>query len=147
MARKNDWLAASSFEQAHELASAINTISIHAKLLLSGAQDPTPESEIKRSRAHLLSFLKRLQTIVKDTKKRGPVVGADPHMEDLARAFLVGGSADSGAHEAPRLLDEIPNLVESEKPSDLNRLLKDLERLRSLVVVENPSEPVELAAT
>ena len=146
MARKNDWLAASSFEQAHELASAINTISIHAKLLLGGVQDPAPESEIARSRAHLLSFLERLRTILKETKKRGPVVGADPHMEDLARAFLVGVDADSGAREAPRLLDEIPNLVESENPSDLHRLVKDLERLRSLVAVENPSEPVELAA-
>ena len=45
---KNDWLTASSFERTHEIVSAINTLSIHAKLVLAGIDDSTNQEEVEK---------------------------------------------------------------------------------------------------
>lgn len=73
-------LAASSFEQAHEVASAINTLSIHAKLRLEGIADPAHPADIEQARRRLLGFLARLRTVVREGEVDGGVVGADPQL-------------------------------------------------------------------
>lgn len=50
----SDWVAATTFEQTHEVLFAINTLSIHAKLMTAGVEDPAPDSEMERARARLL---------------------------------------------------------------------------------------------
>ena len=43
-----DWLAAANFEQTHDLVSAINTLSIHAKLALAGAANTGDPAEVEQ---------------------------------------------------------------------------------------------------
>lgn len=144
MATKNDWLAASSFEQAHELASAINTLSIHAKLLLAGVENPAPADDVQRARRRLLSFLKRLQAVLGETTTAGVVIGVDPQLGDVAGRFLSRQARGSDKREIPRLLAELPTLIESERQADLPRLVAGLQELRSLVNVPAPYQPVQL---
>jgi hypothetical protein len=147
MPTKNDWLTAVGFEQAHEVASAINTLSIHAKLLLAGARDPTPTQDIQQARQRLISFVERLQSVVKDVRDKRAVVGADPQMADVVLALLTETRRDPSSRGRPRLLDDLPSLIESERSADLHLLVKGLQQLRSLVEVDTRSEPVELASS
>jgi hypothetical protein len=144
MATKNDWLAAASFEQAHEVASAINTLSIHAKLVLDGIADPTPAEDVQQARQRLSGFLARLQAVLADVQRAGAVVGADPQLGDVALRFLSRQQGPLGKRETPRLLVELAALIESERPADLRRLVAGLQELRSLLDVHAPSEPVQL---
>jgi hypothetical protein len=146
MPTKNDWLAAVGFEQAHEVASAINTLSIHAKLLLAGTRDPTPAQDIQQARQRLASFVERLQAVVKDVRDKGAVVGADPQIADVALALLAETRRDPSSHGHPTLLEDLPSLIQSERSQDLPRLVKGLQELRSLVEVDTTSEPGELAS-
>lgn len=143
MATKNDWLAASSFEQAHEVASAINTLSIHAKLVLDGVEDPAPAEDVQKARRRLLSFLKRLQAVLGETTSAGVVIGADPQLGDVAGRLLSRQVRESGKRETPRLLTELPTLIESQSEADLRRLVAGLQELRSFVDVPEPSAPVQ----
>jgi glutathione S-transferase len=144
MTAKNDWLAASSFEQAHEVASAINTLSIHAKLLLDGITDPAPAEEVQQARQRLRAFLARLQAVLEDAQRAGAVVGADPQLGDVALRFLSRQQGQPGKRATPGLMVELPALIESERPDELRRLVTGLHELRSLVDVHAPSEPVQL---
>lgn len=144
MATRNDWLAASSFEQAHEVASAINTLSIHAKLLLDGFDDPTPIRDVQKARRRLSSFLRRLQAVLGETESTGIVVGADPQLGDVASRFLSRQVREPGRHEQPRFLTELPALIESDSREDLPRLVAGLQELRSLVIVPAPSTPIQI---
>src|SRR5215469_13484206 len=85
-----DWLAAANFEQTHEIVSAINTLSIHAKLVLAGADYTGEAAEIQQARARLLSFLERFGSLLQDIEgsQEGTIVGADPRLRELAAQFL-----------------------------------------------------------
>lgn len=144
MATRNDWLAASTFEQAHEVASAINTLSIHAKLLLDGVDDPTPIDDVQKARRRLSSFLGRLQAVLGESGSTGVVIGADPQLGDVAGRFLSRQVREHGTREAPRLLTELPTLIESDREEDLPRLVAGLQELRTLVTVPAPSTPIQI---
>lgn len=144
MATRNDWLAASSFEQAHEVASAINTLSIHAKLMLDGVEDPTPVEDVQKARRRLSNFLKRLQAVLCETESTGVLIGTDPQLGDVAGRFLSRQVREPGRREAPRLLTELPTLIESDCEEDLHRLVAGLQELRSLVSVPAPSTPIQI---
>ena len=52
-AGKNDWLASQSLERSLDVISAINRISIHAKLRLAGIADTTTRDELNSARRSL----------------------------------------------------------------------------------------------
>src|SRR5487761_419081 len=87
---EDDWRAAASFERTHVILSAVNTLLIHAKLILAGVPDPTPGAEIQKARGTLTSLLNRLGSLVEATgqRKNSAVVGADPQLAELARWFI-----------------------------------------------------------
>ena len=136
MKTKGDWLAASSFERTHEVLSAINTLSIHAKLHLAGARDPASEEEVKAAREHLLGFLSGLDELLIEAEQEDDraVVGADPRMVDLARRYLSARKRwprPSVVFELP--IGELSSLVRSEREEDLPRLVECLRGLRMLL--------------
>lgn len=140
----NDWLAAASFENAYDVLSAINTLSIHAKLVVANADDPTPADDIVKARSRLAVFLQSLSRVIKDASERnqGAVVGADPRLGQIARHYLVKQTGHGRAMAIRDGLEELPALVASDKKAQLRQAIPLLNELRSVV-----EEQVEQAAT
>jgi hypothetical protein len=143
---KSDWLAASNLERTHEILSAINTLSIHAKLALSDIEDPASATDIQRSRERLIEFLNGIEAVLeKAERERGAVIGTDPQLGELARRFLAPGpDAARRSRSADLPLDKLPALVSSERPEDLTSLVRYLERLRSLVEEQMHTDVADL---
>lgn len=131
---QNSWLAASSFERMHEILIAINALSIHAKLILAGRPDPAGEVEVHTARNKLLNFLHQIRTLLLDAEAdRGPVVGVDPGLAELAIQYL----SRQQSHETSRLANlsfaDLDRLVVSEQKDDLVALVDYLHDLRALL--------------
>jgi len=133
---KNEWLTAHSFERAHNLISAINTLSIRAKLCLAGVDDSSREDEVEKAREHLLAFLGRFEAVVQGAERNrdGTVLGADPRLGQLAKKFL------SVKSQWPRRstlysssFTEMRELLTSKRAEDQQSLINFLRDLRLLV--------------
>ena len=147
----NEWLAARSFERAHEVISAINTLSMYAKLNARGIADATRAEEAHGAKAVLAAFLAKLETLVAVAQKDPESVGAgaDPRLGSLARRFVAAqkhwprqsplyaqptqglvkllSSADS--HDQEQLVEclrELRNLIEQNVHSDVVGILGDI---------------------
>ncbi len=139
-----EWLATESFERAHKIISAINTLSIHAKLTMAGVEDTASPEEISEARGQLGSFLDRFGHVVSEVEENqeAPVLGVDPGLNMLAQQFV------ASRHRWPRSilfdmpLDQIRQLIQSENRSDLPRLVECLRGLRSLVEQNTHSDVV-----
>jgi hypothetical protein len=139
-----EWLATESFERAHKIISAINTLSIHAKLTLAGAHDTASPEEVAEAREQLGSFLDRFEHVVSEVEEdqEAPVLGVDPGLNMLAQQFV------ASKHRWPRSilydipLDRFKQLVQSENPSELPQLVECLRALRSLVEQNTHSDVV-----
>jgi hypothetical protein len=132
----SDWLAAANFEQTHELVSAINTLSIHAKLALAGAAYTGDPAEVEQARSRLLAFLDRFGSLLEanESSPDGTIVGADPRLRDLAAQFL--SAKRSLPQRSPLYALSLPALrrvIQSERPEDLRELVACLRDLRLLV--------------
>ncbi len=133
---KSDWLAASSFERTHETISAINTLSIHAKLTLANISDPTSESDLETARQRLSAFLERLQDLLEGAKQSrgGTVVGADPRLGELATRYLQDVRVQPGRSSPGTIpVSTIARLMRSEQRKDLETLIEYLRDLRTLL--------------
>lgn len=133
---KNDWLTASSFERTHEVVSAINALSIHAKLVLAGIDDSANQEEVEKSRERLLAFLNRFEILLRETElgRDSTVIGTDPRLGDLALRYL------SEKRRQPRRsplfeisLAQLIDSVRTERQEDISSLISYLRGLRSLV--------------
>lgn len=144
---KADWLEASSLERMHQLVAAINTLSIHAKLLLASRTDPAQPDDIDVAREHLLNFLNRFNALIRDADRSrdGAVVGADPQLAGLAASYLDlsrQAAPDSPLFTTP--LEEASEMVRSERDEDLARLVPFLRELRSLIQQQPQADVTEL---
>ncbi len=132
---KNNWLAASSFERTHELISAINTLSVHAKFIGAGIEDGENENEVQRARSGLIAFLERLKILFDAVhNQNNAIVGADPRLGELALRFLSERQLlprRSVLYSQP--IDRLKELVQSELTEDMADLVSCLRDLRTLV--------------
>jgi len=133
---KSDWLAASSFERTHEIVSAINTLSIHAKLTLASVDDSVNAGRVREARARLTEFLDRFSPVLCEAEGSydRAVVGADPRLGELAVRFLSARRRwpqRSSLFETP--IGRVRDLLQSERQEDLPTLISCLEGLRLLV--------------
>lgn len=134
--KNNEWLTAESFEQTQEIVSAINTLSIHAKLTLAEIDDSDRGEEVREARARLLTFLVRFEAVVQAAEQRpeGTVLGVDPRLGQLATKFLSAKSQwpqKSALYATP--FAELRRLLTSDTPADLKALVNVLHDLRVLV--------------
>src|SRR5713226_6354878 len=97
-------------------------LTIHAKLVLSGVDDPARGMDVQRSRDRLLAFLGQIGTVIENAEQaRGAVIGTDPQLGELALRFLASGSEVLRRSRSPDLpLAKLAALVKSERPEDLN---------------------------
>ena len=143
----NEWLSTSSFEQMHEVISAINTISIHAKLTLAGANNPVKKTDVDQAKEELQHFIDRLQDLVQSSEQEnnGTIIGADPRLGKLAVRYLSEKSRLSTQTAFYDIsFDELKGLIKSEEPEDLSQLIPYLRDLRSLVEQHSYTDVTDL---
>src|SRR5260370_20447903 len=102
-AGKNDWLASQSLERSLDIISAINRISIHAKLRMAGIADTTTPDELNLARRSLTAFLGTLSEVIEKAGGTQDKIafGADPRFGSLARKFLPLPGQTTGAGSVP----------------------------------------------
>jgi hypothetical protein len=132
---KNDWLTASSLERTFEVVSAINILLIHSKFALTHSQDPTDPGEIQKAKAKLMKFLGILQSLIENAERNqtGLIVGTDSRLGELALQY----GTEQKRVPQPLLLytlsfPDLYKLIDSDRPDDLEKLVKCLDSLRSL---------------
>ena len=132
-----DWLAIQSFQRSQDLLSAINTLSIHTKLRLSGVADEERARAVAEAREKLASFLEAFEKIVQQAgqAERGALLGIDPRLRQLARSFV---AAKRDRHRfRSRLFTQSPSdavdLLASTDEKDQQALVECLTDLRTLV--------------
>ena len=131
------WLNIQSFQHSQNLLSAINTLSIHLKLQLSGEPDEKRQKAAAKARENLLLFLKELDKVVQKMEAKGmkPVLGIDARIRELAKNFI---NAKRDRHRFQSALSqgspaEIQELIRSDKREDKQTLLAVLHELRVLL--------------
>lgn len=144
---KSDWLTASSFEQTHRIISAINTLSIHAKLTQAGIENPTDEAEIISARHELLGFLGGLNKVIKNIEASPGqmVMGADPRIGELAVQYL--SQKQYGIHNSAfydKSFEALAELISSEHNEDIQALINCLQDLRELLEQHSHSDVANL---
>ena len=132
----NNWLAAESFERSHSIISALNTLSIHAKMILANVEDSARNNDVVKARAVLRAFLEGFGALVKEAERtrEGMVTGADPRLSQLARTFVA--KRNQWPQHSPLYdvtLAEVDALLESDTPDELRRLIAYLQELRVLL--------------
>lgn len=134
---RSEWLAALSFERAHEVLSAINTLSIRAKLILAGVDDAQRDETVREARKQLLAFLDRLRAAVEGREQRADfgVLGVDPRMGQLVEQFVSTKSRwpcpSGGLYQST--LGDIRALLLSESAAEQKKLIECLRELRHLI--------------
>lgn len=143
----NEWLSTSSFEQMHEVISAINTISIHSKLTLAGVSNPAKKTDIEQAKRKLQHFVDRFQNLIQNSEQEGngTIIGADPRLGKLAVRYLSERNRLSSQTIFYDIsFDRLKELIGSEEPEDLPLLIPCLRDLRSLVEQHSYTDVTDL---
>jgi hypothetical protein len=143
-----EWLAVRSFRHIQDLLSAINTLSIHIKLVQAAIPDNGRAKQAERARQTLISFLEKLENVVRGAEQTNgqPVIGADPRLRELARSF-VRARGERKRFRSTLFRDSISQmeaLLQSERPKDLPSLLQCLGELRILLEEHLPADTHQL---
>jgi hypothetical protein len=140
---KNKWLAATHFERMHEVISAINTLSINAKLRLAGIPNPVDSNELTEARKLLTNFLQHFFKLVgvAEANTREVIIGDDPRIGDLLESFFVekqrAGDAEGLYNISP---EDLQVLIDAEETSKLERLVVCLRDLRLLIEAHSQTD-------
>ena len=130
------WLSTENFERTHQIISAINTLSVYAKLTAAGiADDTTNAAEIADARELLKCFFEKFEQVLVKTKGNDKIFvkGIDPRLNALAQKFETAHNQypRSTLYELP--FGKIAELLYSEQPEDLTVLVDCLRGLRGLL--------------
>jgi hypothetical protein len=143
----NEWLGASSFERTHEVLAAINTLSIHTKLVAAGAPDPFYVAAAPAARDRLLNFVDELADLTEQAARteQDALTGTDPRMGDLTQRFLAGRKGLPRKSALFRLSTrELRALIADENPTRREDLIGCLDALRSLLEQDAHADAVGL---
>jgi hypothetical protein len=140
---KNNWLAASNFERMYQVISAINTISVYAKLKVAGVDEPTDELELRQAREELTRFITQFDGQLHEAEQRqdGVVVGDDPRFGELTVRYLSAKRQwlePSGLYKIP--LADLAAMIQTERPQDLPQMIECLRELRILLELHSQAD-------
>ena len=141
----SEWLTAESFERNHRLLSAINTLSIQAKLARAGVANIPNIGNIAEAREELRRFLTRMGPLVHDVEvdQNAPLLGADARLSSLVRQYATTRKRGASVlHKLP--IEHVTVLLDSERPADQERLIQYLTALRQLVEQHTHADVVGL---
>ena len=132
-----DWLAIQSFQRSQDLLAAINTLSIHTKLRLSGVSDQERAEAAVEARQKLTSFLEAFEKIVQQAEQAEgeALLGINPRLQQLARRFVAAKRDRSRFHSTlfTQSTSETVGLLASPDEKDQRTLVNCLTDLRTLV--------------
>jgi hypothetical protein len=131
-----DWLTARNFQRAHEVTSAINTLTMHLKLSMAGVDDAKRAPAAAQARERLRAFLSELEPVVADLERDrdAPLRGSDPRLNQMAKRFMEQKQrlpAPSQLHAIS--LKRLLSLLDAEDDAGRRELVSCLSALRSLV--------------
>jgi len=133
----NEWLTIQSFQQSQDLLDAINTLSIHLKLQLSGLEDNESDLALKKAKDKLSIFLKNLENhlnLIQEIETK-PLTGIDPRLRQLIRKFAA--AKKKKRNFCSDLFRKSPSTVEkilhSNNPKDQKSLIESLAEIRKLL--------------
>lgn len=141
----SEWLTAESFERNHRLLSAINTLSIQAKLARAGVTDAPDIGNVAEAQEELRHFLGRMGPLVHDveTNREAPLLGADSRLSSLVRQYATTRKRPASVlHKLP--IERVAALLGSQRPNDQDRLIEYLAALRQLVEQHTHADVVGL---
>jgi len=131
-----DWLTFQSFQRSQEILKAVNSLSAHLKLALSGIADEELSQAADQSVATLGAFLDELDSAARraDRTEPAPMLGVDPRLQQLVCSYL----AACRHHRFRSCLftqpiSDIKALLTSNARGDQEALVKCLTELRVLV--------------
>ena len=131
----SQWRAVQSFHENQNLISAINTLSIHIKLEMSGHSDLNKEEDIRKAKEELGAFLTELKLQVKRAEvENEPLLGVDPRRRQFVRLMIA--AKQTYRIRSPFFrgkLSEGIQLLGSDAESDKEAILLFLEELRMLL--------------
>ncbi|HID31134.1 MAG TPA: hypothetical protein EYP19_14205 [Desulfobacterales bacterium] len=131
------WLAIQSFQQSQDILAAINAVSIHTKLRLTGVADEERAPVVAKARETLASFLDAFEKVIHQTEqaKDGPLIGIDPRLRQLARSFIAARHNRRRFHSAlfTKSISDMAGLLASNDKKDQQALVECLVELRILV--------------
>lgn len=131
-----EWQAAQVFERVHAVIGAINTISIHTKLMLSGKSGVPETDDIAEARGELVDFIGALARAVEAAERdRDRIVfGVDPRLNLLTQQVIRLRCQYPQRSAFSRLpFSEMRSLLESPTVENSPRLLSFLADLRRLI--------------
>jgi len=130
------WLTVQSLQNSQELLAAINTLSIHTKLLLAGKPDEDRAAAADEAKKKLNDFLEQLEQVAGDEQEADqPVLGADPRLRQLARSFIKARSNHRRFRSelVKERLSDVRQLLFSEETDDRRSLVRCLADLRIII--------------
>lgn len=141
----DEWFTANNVERTYRVLSAINLLSINAKLTLLKSENPIEAGELKQAKQDLMRFSNELSELLEKAERREgrTILGTDPRMGQIASHFRdVMTQYQSTGDLSKVRLDELANLIETKDESDLSKLVEYLDQLRSLVEQYSYSDTV-----
>ena len=131
------WMVIQSFQHSQDILAAINALSIHTKIRLTGNPDREREKAVAHARETLNTFLKEMDPIVRKVEEEGakPVLGVDTRLRQLARGFAAARK-DRWRFKSELFRNDFmrtQELLYSEEEEDLKVLLHSLQELRTLL--------------
>lgn len=130
------WLSAENFERTQQIISAINTLSVYAKLNAAGIPDETSDAaEIADARELLRRFFEKFDQVLAKTKggEKTFVKGIDPRLNSLAQKFEEAQNQYPRSELFEHPFGKIIELLYSEQTDDLIVLVDCLRGLRELL--------------
>lgn len=140
---KNKWLAATNFERMHEVISAVNTLSINAKLTLTGIPNSVDANQLAAARKVLAGFLQHFFKLVgtAEANMREVIIGDDPRIGDLLESFFVEKRRASDTDGFYNIsAEDLQVLIYTEEASKLERLIVCLRDLRMLIETHSQTD-------
>lgn len=145
---KTSWLSSDNVDRSHTLIRAINTLAIHAKLVLAGVADNERLPEVRAAHAIVRAFLERFVALVAEAEQNrvgrtmGLVTGADPRLSQLART--VASKRREWPQRSPlysrplldlqqELREDLDAVLMPSGDEHLRRLIESLRELRALL--------------
>lgn len=138
-------MTASSFSRTREVMSAINTISIYAKIVATNGAYPHNLDELEHARTKLCSFLYDFGNLVEKgiSEQDGIIIGSDPRLGELAKIFIEEKRhlpQKSTLFKLPT--DKLIKLVKSNNTEEMPELIACLRDLRNILDQHSHSDTV-----
>jgi hypothetical protein len=142
----SEWLTAESFERNQRLLSAINTISINVKLAKENIAYAREVDDIADAKSELRSFLGRVEPLLRSVEvdRSAPILGTDQRMSLLVHQFASTRKQRPSSVLSTLPMEQVSNLLDSERSSDQNKLIEYLRALRQLVEQHTHADVVAL---